>query len=67
MGVLQSCECPGRLLKVENYFLLYLGMLSFCRWMSFFHQKSPWQKSVVICVKAVKESLFFGDAFLHEW
>lgn len=29
MGVWRSCECPGRLLKVENYFLLCLGMLSF--------------------------------------
>lgn len=63
MGVWSSCGCPERLLKVEDYFLLYIGMLSFCRWVSFFHQKSPWQESVVTCIKVIKESFPFGDAF----
>lgn len=67
MGVWRSCGCPGRLLKVENYFPLYLGMLIFYRWVSVFHQKSPWQESVVICGEVIKESLPFGDAFFHEW
>lgn len=67
MDVWRRCECPGRLLKVEDHFPLYLGALSFCRWASLFHQKSPWQETVVTCIKVVKESLPFGDPFLHEW
>lgn len=67
MGVWSSCGCPGRLLKMEDHFPLYLGMLSFCRWVSFFYQKPPWQESVVICIKVIKESFPFGDAFFHEW
>lgn len=69
MGVWRSCGCPGRVLKVENQLppvpkghrVSVGGCLC-----SLFHWKSARQESEVICVKAVKESLPLGCAFLHE-